>query len=99
MKKLFAEIILNKDELKESNCNRIELEYYKISRKERKISKANVYGIEVVKREYKKDKKLKEKSRIKDLTNDEKNVNRLLQLLKRNKVTPMSLKEVIEEEL
>lgn len=99
MKKLFAEITLNKDELKESSCSRIELEYYKISRKERKSAKANIYGIEVVKKEYNQYKKLKEKSRIKDLTNDEKNVNRLLQLLKRNKVTPISLKEVIEEVL
>ena len=33
MKKLYAGIVLNKDELTESNSNRIELEYYKISKK------------------------------------------------------------------
>ncbi len=33
MRKFYAGIVLNKEELKESSCNRIELEYYKISKK------------------------------------------------------------------
>ena len=53
MKKLYAEITLNKDELKESNSNRIELEYYKISKKKKEniYHKTNIYGIEVIKKE------------------------------------------------
>ncbi len=99
MKRLFAEIILNKEDLKESNCCRLKLEYYKISRKERSRSKAKLYGIEVVKKEYENSKRVKEKRKIQGLTNDEKRINNLLHILERNKVTPISLDEVIEEVL
>ena len=64
MKKLYAGIVLNKDELTESNSNRIELEYYKISKKNKGsfTRKTNLYGIEIVKKEYSEGKKIKEKN-------------------------------------
>ena len=38
MRKFYADVILNKDELKESDSNRIELEYYKIAKNVKKKS-------------------------------------------------------------
>lgn len=101
MKKFYASIVLNKEELKDSNRNRIELEYYKISRKTTKNvgQKSNLYGIEIVKKEYLGKKKYKEKNDIYNLTNDETIVDNLLKILRKNKVTPISLNDVIEEVL
>lgn len=50
MKKLYSGIVLNGEELLESNSSRIELEYYKIFNEDEKQSK--VYGLEIVKKEY-----------------------------------------------
>lgn len=50
MKKFYSGIVLNGEELLESESNRIELEYYKISNEDVKNSK--VYGLEIVKKEY-----------------------------------------------
>lgn len=101
MKKFYAGVIINKEELKESNSNRIELEYYKISKKKKESisKKTNLYGIEVVKKEYIGKKKIKEKSDICNLTNDESVINTLLGILKANKVTPIALNEIVEEVL
>lgn len=101
MKKLYAGIVLNKDELTESNSNRIELEYYKISRKnkDKAAKKSNLYGIEIVKKEYLGNKKLKERNNIYNVTNDEDVINRLLSTLKSNQVTPIALEEIMDEVL
>lgn len=101
MKKLYAGIVLNKDQLTESNSNRIELEYYKISKKnkDRTTRKSNLYGIEIVKREYLGNRKLKEKNNIYNVTNDENVINKLLNMLKNNQVTPIALEEIMHEVL
>ncbi len=98
MKELYAEVVLNKDELVESESNRIELEYYKISKKASK-EQSNLYGVEIVKKEYLGNKSLEEKEDIDCLTNDETVVNNLLSVLKRNKVTPICLNEILDEVL
>ena len=101
MKKFYAGIVLNKNELKESNLSRIELEYYKISKKAvRNVGeKTNLYGIEIVKKEYLGKKRVKEKNNMYNLTNDENTIDNLLHILRKNKVTPISLKDVVEEVL
>lgn len=101
MKKFYAGIVLNKDELADSNSNRIELEYYKISKrsKESFTKKSNTYGIEIVKKEYLGNKKLKEKNNVYNLTNDENVIDKLLNILKNNRVTPMGLVDAMDEVL
>lgn len=101
MKKFYAGIILGKEDLKESNRSRIELEYYKISRRTPKIigKKTNLYGIEIIKKEYLGNKKYKEKNNIQNLTTDENVINNLLNILRKNRVTPITLNDVIEEVL
>lgn len=99
MRKFYAGIVLNKDELKESKCNRIELEYYKISKRGQQNigKKTNLYGIEIIKKEYFGRKHIKEKENIYNITNDETVIDNLLQVLRKNKVTPITLNDVIEE--
>lgn len=99
MKKFYAGIVLNKDELKESNSNHIELEYYKISKTNKGCTtkKSNLYGIEIVKKEYLGKKKIKEKNNIYNLTNDETVIDKILNILTTNKVTPMTLNDIVEE--
>lgn len=95
MRKFYADVILNKDELKESDSNRIELEYYKIAKNIKKDERT--YGIEIVKTEYINNKKLKESEDIYNVTNDESVIDRLLNVLKENQVTPISLNDVVDE--
>ena len=79
MKKFYAGVVLEDSELAESKSNRIELEYYKIS-KTRKINFAKVnktYGIEIVKKEYLGNKRKKEKNNLCNLTSNEKIANKL----------------------
>ena len=58
-----------------------------------------MYGIEIVKKEYFGRRHLKKKENIYNITNDETVIDNLLQVLRRNKVTPVSLNDVIEEVL
>ncbi len=101
MKKFYAGVVLNKEDLKDSNSNRIELEYYKISRKNRNNinKKMNVYGIEIIKKEYLGKRRYKERQNVHNLTNDESIIDKLLDLLKTHKVTPIGLNDIIEEVL
>ena len=86
---------MNKEELrKEGILHPIKLEYYKI--KDLK-SKNDIFGIEIVKTEYIDEEVKVEKASIDKLTNDEKIENSILDLLKRNEVTPVILEDVIED--
>lgn len=71
MKKLYSGIVLNGEELLESNSNRIELEYYKISNDDVKNSK--VYGLEIVKKEYIRKGKARRKTKYNKFNNKRKN--------------------------
>lgn len=95
MKNFYADVILNKDELKESDSNRIELEYYKTTQKLKKNQK--IYGVEIIKTEYFNNTKFKESENIYNITNDEKVVDNLLYVLKKNCVTPIGLNDVVTE--
>lgn len=97
MKNFYADVILNKDELKESDSNRIELEYYKTTQKLKKNQR--IYGVEIIKTEYFNNTKLKESENIYNITNDEKVVDNLLYVLKKNCVTPIGLNDVVAEVL
>lgn len=95
MRKFYADVILNKDELKESDSNRIELEYYKLAKNIKKDEK--LFGIEIVKTEYLDDKKLKESENIYNVTSNEGVIDNLLSILKENQVTPICLNDVVSE--
>lgn len=95
MKTFFGGMFMNKEELrKEGILYPIKLEYYKI--KDLK-SKTDIFGVEVVKTEYLNENIRVEKAAIDKLTNDEKIENSILDILKRNEVTPVILGDVIED--
>ncbi len=95
MKTFFGGMFMNKEELrKEGILYPIKLEYYKI--KDLK-SKTDIFGVEVVKTEYLNENIRVEKAAIDKLTNDEKIENSILDILKRNEVTPVILEDVIED--
>ena len=95
MKTFFGGIFMNKEELrKEGILYPIKLGYYKI--KDLK-SKNDIFGVEIVKTEYINEKIKVEKASIDKLTNDEKIENSILDMLKRNEVTPVILEDVIDD--
>lgn len=70
----------------------IKLEYYKTINKEPKI-----FGIDIVKKEYKRNNIVKEEKEIKQISNDESKIERLLSIFKSFAVTPISAEDVIED--
>ena len=90
MKTFFGGMFMNKENLrKEGILYPIKLEYYKI--KDLK-SKNDIFGIEVVKTAY-----INVEIKVDKLSNDEKIENSILDILKRNEVTPVILEDVIED--
>jgi len=97
---LYGGILLDENELRTNNIYRnIEVEYYKTTND--KISlfkrKPKNYGIEVVMREYVNGEVITSKDKVTALTQNEEIVEKVLEVLKRNEVTPTTFKEVIED--
>lgn len=95
MKTFFGGIFIEKEKLEEAGINYpIKLEYYKyINNEDKNKSK---YGVGIIKTEYKDDIAVEEKD-IKYLTNDENRAIDILQLLKKNEVTPIGAEDVIQD--
>ena len=95
MKTFFDGVFINKDNLKEAGIEYpIKIEYYKTSIKENVEAK---YGIEVVKKEFLPDCINIEKKEIINITNDEKEENRILNILRDFEVTPIGVEDVLKE--
>lgn len=95
MKTFYGGTFINKTKLKEAQIyNPIKLEYYKIENKE---DTKEAYGIEVVKTEYMQNDILVERKRLDEITDNEKVANNILDLFKRNEVTPISADEIIKD--
>ena len=98
MKNFFGSIFINRDKLLEAGINYpIKVEYYKITDEERTKQKNHlVYGVQIIKTEYR-DKIGVEQSKAEHLTNNESEINNMLNILKENEVTPVGLDDVIIE--
>ena len=96
MKNFFGSIFINRDELLEAGIHYpIKVEYYKITDEERtKQENHLVYGVQIIKTEYR-DKIGVEQSKAEHLTNNESEINNMLNLLKENEVTPICVQDVI----
>lgn len=98
MKNFYGSIFINRDELREAGIEYpIKVEYYKLSNEDNK-SRNNkaIYGVQIIKTEYK-DKIGVEQNKIEHITNNEKQINMILNQLKENEVTPVVLEDVIIE--
>lgn len=92
MKTFFGEVYINEQELEESGIKYpIKVEYYKTTDEEK--GEKN-YGIEIIKKEYK---ILEDKIQIENLTKEENKIEELINLLKKNEVTTIGAKDVIED--
>ena len=95
MKTFYGGIFISKTKLKEAEIyNPIKLEYYKIENEE---NTKDAYGIEVVKNEYINDDILVERKTLDKITDNEDVANNILDLFKRNQVTPISADEIVED--
>lgn len=99
MKTFFSSTFIKKETLSEAGINHpIKLEYYKIINEDELIKQEKAkFGINVVKTEYKKEDIKVEHKKIQYLSNDEKKIEEILNLLKENEVTPIVLEDVISD--
>lgn len=96
----YGDVILGENELRESSTKYpIKLEYYK--RKTKRMSFNNeayeIYGIEIVKKEYQEKQINLENKTIENVTKNEKLLNKIIKMLKDNTVTPMGLSDVLHD--
>lgn len=99
MKTFYGSTFIDKKELEEAEIDHpIKLEYYKIINEDDLISREGTkYGIDIVKTEYLNNKPKVEEKKIKYISNDENIVNRVLEILKCNEVTPISVQDVLTD--
>lgn len=99
MRVFFGSTFMNKECLKEAGINHpIKLEYYKVINED-EINKLNrtKFGINIVKTEYKKDNIKTENKLIKHLSNDEIEINQILDAFKENQVTPIIVEDILQD--
>ena len=85
----------DENDLKETKINhRVELEYYKIDKVAEDDCK---YGIEIQKKEYINDSIKVESNNIENISNSSDKVIEIINTLKKYKVTPVGLNDVLED--
>ncbi|MBR3162520.1 MAG: hypothetical protein IKF17_00245 [Clostridia bacterium] len=93
MRVFYGGIYLEKKTLQEAGIEHpIKLEYYKIINTEEKI-----YGIDIVKTEYKTNNMIKEEKELKEISKDELKIEKMLNIFKSCAVTPITAQEVVED--
>lgn len=100
MKHFYAGTFINRKDLKSIGIEYpIKLEYYKTRPSIYAVKNENEikYGIEVVKTSYIQEETKIENVEISEFTKDETIVNKILDKLKRNEVTPVNAKYVVED--
>ena len=100
MKYFFGCTFMNREELQKIGVRYpIKLEYYKTQTNEEDVRSVNdiKYGIEVIKTSYIEEKVNVEKTCIPEIIKDEAKVEDMLNILKENKVTPISVEDIIED--
>ena len=91
---------MNREELQNIGVKYpIKLEYYKTQTNEENVKNVNDirYGIEVIKTSYIEEKIDVEKTCIPEIIKDEAKVESMLNILKENKATPISVPYIIED--
>lgn len=101
MKTFFDGIFISKEHLDEAGVKYpIKLEYYKTKQNENRDNigeNEKIYGIEIVKTEYKNGNVVVETKELNNLTNKAEEQENILELLKNNEVTPIGVDDVLED--
>ena len=97
MKTFFGSVFIEKEKLEEAGITHpIKLEYYKqINEDEINSYEKTKYGIHIIKTEYEPNHTKVENKSIKYVTNDEIEANQILDIFRKNQVTPINSEEVI----
>lgn len=92
MNTFFGSTFIKQEALEEARIDYpIKLEYYKI------INEREAFGIEIVKKEYRKEGTKVDNEQKENVTDDEKEIDGILKTLERNQVTPAGLEDAIKE--
>ena len=98
MKTFCGRIFIEKTKLVKAGITYpIKLEYYVTVLENKNVK--NKYGIEIVKTEYKKENTNIESKEVDNITDDFNEINRVINILRNNEVTPIVLEEILEEVL
>ncbi|MBR3249729.1 MAG: hypothetical protein IKF83_03400 [Clostridia bacterium] len=93
MRVFYGDIFIEKEDLQKADIwHPIKLEYYKIISQDK-----NIYGIDVVKKEYIKNEVIKEEKEMKHLSYDETQIDKILKLFKKNVVTPITAQDIADD--
>ena len=96
LKTFFDGMFIENDKLENEGIEYpIKLEYFKTLKDKENVG--NKYGIQVVKIEYLDEDISIESKEIENITNREEKINDILNLLKRNEVTPVGVSDVLED--
>lgn len=93
-KQFFGRVTIDQNDSEELN-EKIELEYYET----RNLTEINErkYGIEIIKKKEESEKFNIESKIVNNISSKEQEINRLLNILMANKVTPISVDDVISD--
>ena len=100
MKTFYGGSFMKKEDLSEAGIyHPIKLEYYRTWESINGILDDNIskYGVEVIKTEYLDNNINVENIKVNDITDEEKEINNILRLLKEHQVTPITVENVIED--
>lgn len=99
MKTFFSSTFIKEETLNEVRINYpVKLEYYKIINEEKKLEEHKAkFGIYILMKEYKREGVKKEEEEMQYVTNDEKQIEEIINTLEKNEVTPSGLEDVINE--
>lgn len=97
IKKFYGGSFVNKEDLESQGINYpIKIEYYKICDNTQNKD-IMIYGIEIIKTEYRDKNIITENKEVLNITREEKEINNILDKLKKYQVTPVSANYVIED--
>lgn len=92
MRKIFSKVNYGAEELVDSNIQKLNLEYYKIFMENKRS-----FGIEIIKKELKDNKEYIEDKKLENISNNEIEVNNILEIFTKTKVTPIISEYVVED--
>lgn len=95
MKTFFDSIFINNSNAYEEPEYPMKLEYYKTIEMEENVEAK--YGIEIVKTEYINGKVNVESERLRNITKNKEEIEKILRILRNNKVTPFGIQEILDE--
>ena len=96
VKTFFDCIFIDNDKLSNGGIEYpVKLEYFKIITPEENVEAK--YGIEIVKTEYKNGNVNVENKKVKNVTDNGEEANRILTILRDNEVTPIGMQDILED--